>query len=281
MNRTGLIVNADDFGLTEPVNRGIMQAIEQGIVSSVSLVANGHGFADACRFLKEHPHISAGWHVNLTSGLPALDAAMVPSLVDKHGLFPGKLQFLFRLYTGRINHRECRAELTAQYDRLIRADIAITHVDSHHDVHCVPFVSRILQRVYNQKNTPVRFQQGTIQYLDNNPGNVLSRLLVKFIARGVKKTGCSEIDFIWFRELYQHSEKFQVLKSCLQKMKKGINLLICHPGYSDTANELRLLYNEDRHKELIALCRQDLRVMIKQLDIELISYHQIGYEAYL
>jgi predicted glycoside hydrolase/deacetylase ChbG (UPF0249 family) len=36
-----LIVNADDFGLSEGVTDGIIQTMQRGIVTSTSLLANG------------------------------------------------------------------------------------------------------------------------------------------------------------------------------------------------------------------------------------------------
>ena len=41
---TRLIVNADDFGLSEAVNRAVIEAHEHGIVTSTSLMAGGGAF---------------------------------------------------------------------------------------------------------------------------------------------------------------------------------------------------------------------------------------------
>ena len=42
-----LIVNADDFGITEGTNRAIIDAHQRGIVTSTSLLANGYAFDHA------------------------------------------------------------------------------------------------------------------------------------------------------------------------------------------------------------------------------------------
>ena len=39
-----LIVNADDFGLTEGISRGILHAHRQGIVTSTSVIALGPAY---------------------------------------------------------------------------------------------------------------------------------------------------------------------------------------------------------------------------------------------
>ncbi|HPG40398.1 MAG TPA: ChbG/HpnK family deacetylase [bacterium] len=281
MKKTALIVNADDFGLTDSINRGIMHAIEKGIVTSVSLAANGRSFTAACRFLHRNPQISAGWHVNLTGGYPVLNTNKVQSLVDRNGLLHGKMQFLFRLLTGRINYRECRAELKAQYHKLVDSGIAITHIDSHHDIHCLPPIAAILQQVCKPEIHMIRYRRGIIHYLENRPVNVLIRILAKIIIPAAPKNRYNSVDFIWFRELYQHPEKLDVVKSCLCRMRNGINLLVCHPGYYDAGNDLHLHYNRDREKELLALCHHEVIELINRMNIELRSSHRSGYEAYI
>src|SRR5512144_520435 len=60
-----LIVNADDFGLSAGVNRGIIRAHEQGIVTSASLMVRWPAAADAARYALQHPRLSVGLHLDL------------------------------------------------------------------------------------------------------------------------------------------------------------------------------------------------------------------------
>ena len=60
-----LIVNADDFGFSEAVNHGILKAMEDGIVTSTSIMANMPGFAHAAALYHEHPDMAVGVHLNL------------------------------------------------------------------------------------------------------------------------------------------------------------------------------------------------------------------------
>ena len=50
-----LIVNADDLGWTEGVNRGIAEAHGNGIVTSASLLANGAAFGSAVELVRTTP----------------------------------------------------------------------------------------------------------------------------------------------------------------------------------------------------------------------------------
>ena len=60
-----LIVNADDFGLSEGVNRGIIRAHEQGILTSASLMVRWPAAAEAARYAAQHPRLSVGLHLDL------------------------------------------------------------------------------------------------------------------------------------------------------------------------------------------------------------------------
>ena len=67
-----MIVNADDFGFSEAVNHGILKAMQEGIVTSTSIMANMPGFAHAVQLYHEHPDMAVGVHLNLTCYRPLL-----------------------------------------------------------------------------------------------------------------------------------------------------------------------------------------------------------------
>src|SRR5258708_38282284 len=81
-----LIVNADDFGLTEGTNCAIVDAHCKGIVTSTSLLANGYAFDHAVELAHQHPTLGQGVHLTLTEGLPV--AQNVPELVGADGKLP-------------------------------------------------------------------------------------------------------------------------------------------------------------------------------------------------
>ncbi len=105
MSARRLIVNADDFGLAEGVNAGIVEAHVSGILTSTSLMVDRPAAPCAARLAREHPALSVGLHY-VEDG-PEIDE-------------PGHAARTF----------------AAQLDRfreLIGSDP--THVDSHHHVH--------------------------------------------------------------------------------------------------------------------------------------------------
>jgi chitin disaccharide deacetylase len=60
-----LIVNADDFGLSPGVNRGIITAHERGIVTSASLMVRWPAAVEAAAHAKTRPELGVGLHVDL------------------------------------------------------------------------------------------------------------------------------------------------------------------------------------------------------------------------
>ncbi|MGC0774685.1 MAG: ChbG/HpnK family deacetylase, partial [Candidatus Acidiferrum sp.] len=72
-----LIVNADDLGWTEGVNRGIAEAHRNGIVTSASLLANGAAFASGVEVTRKTPGLGVGVHLNLSDGEPVAPRELV------------------------------------------------------------------------------------------------------------------------------------------------------------------------------------------------------------
>src|SRR5215204_3611043 len=60
-----LVVNADDFGLSPGVNRGIIDAHERGIVTSASLMVRPAAAGEAAAYARGRSELSLGLHVDL------------------------------------------------------------------------------------------------------------------------------------------------------------------------------------------------------------------------
>jgi predicted glycoside hydrolase/deacetylase ChbG (UPF0249 family) len=106
-----LIVNADDFGLTAGINRGIIEAHERGIVTSTSLMVDEPASEEAARLCADLPELSVGLHVKLTDE----DARPAFDLSDKEAL------------TAELRRQ------TERFGALLGRNPA--HLDSHHNVH--------------------------------------------------------------------------------------------------------------------------------------------------
>ncbi len=139
-----LVVNADDLGLHQDINRGIRSAHTEGIVTSTSIVASGSAFEDACRVLEDCPALDVGVHLTLIEERPVLDPGVVPSLVTSDRVFPSSYRALSeRVFRRAVNRDDVARELRAQIERVLEAGIVPSHVDSHQHVHVLEPIRQV------------------------------------------------------------------------------------------------------------------------------------------
>jgi predicted glycoside hydrolase/deacetylase ChbG (UPF0249 family)/glycosyltransferase involved in cell wall biosynthesis len=159
-----LIVNADDFGLTEGVSRGILRAHTEGIVTSTSVLALGSAFERTARWLDDAPGLGVGAHLAAVGeDPPVLSAAEIPTLVGNRGhLAPSWRALLPRLLAGRIDPDDLRREFEAQLERIVAIGRPVTHLDTHQHLHLWPSVADVVVELARTHGIPaVRVPRGT------------------------------------------------------------------------------------------------------------------------
>lgn len=131
-NARVLIIHADDFGMAQSVNHAIEQALENGWVTSASIMVPCPWFPEVAKWARAHPNADLGIHMVLDSEWqdfrwgPVAPADKVPSLLDADGYFYDDPS-LFK--NTRIS--EVDTELHAQIDKAKREGIHLSHLDSH------------------------------------------------------------------------------------------------------------------------------------------------------
>src|SRR5579862_9211256 len=114
-----LIVNADDLGWTDGVNRGIADAHRNGIVTSASLLANGPAFQSGVELAHATPGLGVGVHLNLSDGEPVADRESVTTLLNDRGEFEGRPEsLLLRLARRSVLLSEIEQEWDAQIQKI-------------------------------------------------------------------------------------------------------------------------------------------------------------------
>jgi len=139
---TLLIVNADDLGATVPVNDAIFSLMDRGLVTSATILANGVAFSDAAARLKNYPRRSFGVHLNLSAFPPLHPTPGLAPILDEDGHMSKA-----RLDRVRWTPSLCRAmyvELSAQVERCLEAGVRVSHFDSHHHTHTIPWLLPVL-----------------------------------------------------------------------------------------------------------------------------------------
>src|SRR5688572_23224395 len=114
-----LIVNSDDFGISENVSRGIIEAHQKGIITSTSTMVNLPAAAGAIKAAHEQaPKLGLGLHLVLSYGKPVSAPEKVPSLLRENGAFPQNYAGLMEQLL-KYRADELELELRAQFDRFV------------------------------------------------------------------------------------------------------------------------------------------------------------------
>ena len=181
-----LIINADDFGLTPGVNRAIAELHQAGALTSTTLMATGPAFDDAVAIAHANPTLGVGCHIVLTDGVPVSPPETIPTLLGPDGktFRPSLIDFIQALLRGKISEEDIKREALAQIQKLQRAGINVTHLDTHKHTHLFPAVTRpLLQLAERCSIRAIRhpFEQSWSLALGH--GNRIRRLQVKLLGR--------------------------------------------------------------------------------------------------
>lgn len=142
-----LIVNADDFGRSHPINDAVIRAHREGVLTTASLMVNEPDCAEAVALAKETPNLGVGLHLTLLMGRSALPPEKIPGLVNKQNEFSnnpvavGMKYFFQRGLRGQL-----RAEIHEQFARFRQTGLPLDHVNGHLHMHLHPVVFKILMQ---------------------------------------------------------------------------------------------------------------------------------------
>jgi predicted glycoside hydrolase/deacetylase ChbG (UPF0249 family) len=268
-----LVVNADDFGLTEGTNQAIIDAHRIGIVTSTSLLANGSAFEHAVDLARRTPTLGVGVHLTLTEG-PAL-AGEAARLFGRDGDLPLSNQpFVRALLAGRLPREAIRREFEAQVRRVIAAGLTPTHVDGHKYVHLLPGVAGIAVEVAQRfgittMRVPHRLgDRPSRSRIVRMPGAVALAGMGTFARRSVCRAGLVMSDrLVGFVDTGHLTPA--VIRRLVGQPSPGLTELLCHPAYPTPAltalldRGYRWIGTYEFETEAQAVASPDLRRMIE------------------
>lgn len=188
-----LIVNADDFGQTSGVNRGIIEAHENGIVTSASLMVHGAAAEEAAEYVRRNSTLGIGLHLDLGEWTKREDGwharYEVVHLNDlaavRDELF--RQLHLFRNLVGREP----------------------SHLDSHQHVHREGSARDIASELAHTLKVPLRHFSRQITYCGQFYGQP------------------------WQGQNMAQAVSVQALIAIIRSLRPGITELACHPAYPE------------------------------------------------
>ena len=240
-----LIINADDFGLTEGVNQAIMELNAADVLPSATLMATGPAFRGAVHAAFMQPALGVGCHVVLVDGQSELHATELPTLAPGGRLRTQLTNFMVDLFGGRIVAGEIEREAIAQIRRIQSAGLTVTHLDTHKHTHMFPRVLGPLIRAAQVCNVPAirnPFEPNwSLKLTENAPtARYLQvrtlRLFRKHFLRVVRAARLHTTDGA-LGVLATGTFNAAYVLRLLVNMPPGTWELVCHPGFIDS--ELR------------------------------------------
>jgi len=152
-----VIVNADDFGLTDSENALVLRAFEAGVISSATAMANMPGFEQACELARQ-PLLDGriGLHFNLSYGPPLSQAITSrPAFCNPNGEFDLNLS-RYCLHLGSKDLAAVEEELQAQWQHCLDHGLRPSHLDSHQHVHNIWPIGEVVARFAARQGVPMR-----------------------------------------------------------------------------------------------------------------------------
>lgn len=276
-----LIITADDFGLSLPINEAVEQAHTQGILNTASLMVGEIAAKDAVARAKRLPSLNIGLHITLVCGKPVLPAQQIPDLVGAEGRFSCDLvrrgfSFFFR---PRVR-RQLAAEIRAQFEAFQATGLALDHVNAHHHMHLHPTVMGLILKIGANYGLPaVR-----LPYEPLNDGNDLGqgarleRLVttpwIALMRRRLRRAGVRFNDYIFGLQDTGHMNRSRVL-SLLATLPPGVSELFFHPATGPWEGINEDSESDEYQAELDALIDPDVVSTIRRTEVELISFRQL------
>jgi hopanoid biosynthesis associated protein HpnK len=281
-----IIFNADDFGLTSGVNRSIVEAHTQGVLTSATMMANARATAEAIQQARSQPTLGVGCHVVLVDGKPLTDPARLSSLAaagsSQFATSVGRLAV--KSLIGRLDRDQIESEAIAQFRTLQDAGVSLTHFDTHKHAHMFPAVLKGVLRAARVCGIPA---------LRNpfEPAQPFSAAFSHGWAYGKRSMQTRALHF--FQKQFQTLVKRAGLRSTngtvgiaatgslnaaqfkqiVENLPEGTWEFVCHPGYcDDDLRSARTRLLASREAELQLLTAPETRQLLERGKIQLISY---------
>jgi len=277
-----LIVNADDLGVSERVNEGIVLAHRSGIVTAASLMAVGRAFDHAVQCCRQAPELDVGVHLTLVAEAPLRQHRS--SLTGEDGRLPPSVGvFLRRCLAGAIRMTDIQAELSAQIEHVLDHGLRPTHLDSHQHVHVLPGIAQLVLRLSDRYRIPfvrVPVEEPRIDWplsvhAASRWAGAMALRTSWMMARfsGARPAGRGRLGFLGFTEGGRLTQTR--LRRLLRTLRPGRTYeLMCHPGFAPEEPDIQR-WRYGHEQELRALTSAWIQSEIALSGIRLIGFKNL------
>ncbi|KEQ17415.1 chitin disaccharide deacetylase [Endozoicomonas numazuensis] len=219
-----LIANADDYGLSEGVNYGIIDAYQNGIVRSTTMMVGMPGETHAVELARVNPGLKIGIHLRLTAGQSLCSG--LKTLTNEAGQFNNQTDFYGN---ENICPEEVEREFRAQIDRFLSLGLKPTHLDSHHHCYGHPAAYTVVQKIAKELAIPLRtvdskevsrIGEFSYRFSDEFYGDVSESMLLDIVDREIARQGQNCILEVMCHPAYIDPALYQMSSYCIQRVRE-------------------------------------------------------------
>ena len=237
---TKLIVNADDFGLSEAVNYGIISAYKNGIVRSTTIMAGMPAFDHAVELLKENKGLGCGVHMTLSLNKPVLNYHK--TIVDENGNFYRRITN--ELIEEKFDLDEVYEEFCSQINKVINSGVNVDHLDT------LSSLKPVIEKIVKKYNLPIR-------------GGFESKLDYDKVIPMTESFYNENVTEDYFEKYMDELKKHDVID------------IMCHPAFVDEYLVNSTSYAMQRMKEYSILTSEKVQEYLRKNNIELTNYSKL------
>jgi predicted glycoside hydrolase/deacetylase ChbG (UPF0249 family) len=260
-----LIVCADDFGLTNSVNRAIIDIHKIGNLNYTSLMVNMPGTKEAINLSKKYTSLNVGLHFNITEGISIVGKS---TLTDENCKFFNRKTLIKKIFLNKIKKIDILNEFNEQIKVLKKNNIDTHTIDSHQHVHIIPYIFNIIYNELIKKNLSIRSCYTDMRYTKKKYKHILTNLLLYYkknneIFRNSNLTSVHHIGGIFEFNDYKN------LKKIIKKNNvKPLELMI-HPYINN--KDLKFLYGKEYMSKInfFNTCFKEYEILSKKNIFEL------------
>ncbi len=274
-----LIIHADDAGMSHSANVGTIQGMDEGFVSSASIMVPCPWFPEFAKYCREKPDGDYGIHLTLTSEWdgfrwgPVSPRETVPSLVDEDGYLWDNSD----LVKANAKVEEAEIELRAQIERAKKFGVNLSHLDTHMgSVLSRPDLYEMYIRLGLEYDLPVltlRAEVAKLRLAIAYPH--LSKIAPKMsVLLNEKKL--PQLDALYqYYDKGDHADRREKYMHMIRSLKPGITQVIIHCGFDN--EELKAVTSSSalRDSDRRTFIDPDVLSLIKAENVEITTWKKL------
>jgi hopanoid biosynthesis associated protein HpnK len=278
-----LIVTADDFGLSSPVNEAVAKAYEKGVLTTTSLMVSAPAAAEAITLAQNLPDLKVGLHLVLSNGKAILPASDIPALVNSDGDFSSsQVCSGIKMFFCPKTKAQLAKEIRAQFEAFKASSLTLDHVNAHNHMHLHPTIFDLIIKIGKDYGlTAVRIpNEPPLDSIIENRKEKLSRKLAwlffnPFVSRMKKSCVANDIKFndrIYGLNNSGHMN-IDTLIRIIPHIAEGTTEIYMHPATGRWDDIDPAAKDYEFEAEYKALIHPKIKRAIDKFDIELTGFN--------